>query len=444
MNYFHFASKSITCSSNHTQSSFTIILVNAMAGEITSKGLQKLLNDPSVSAVYEDFVGRASVAQGKQTLHLDVLNNFTINGKNLTGKGYSICLIDSGVNYNHESLGGGGYPNSKVIGGKNFVHNESNDVYDLNGHGTKMSGILAGNGTVRGVAPDATLVEAVVLNETNWYVGSKAYAAMDWCYANRATYNIAAVSMSFGDSVENNITSCPSYFNTPLRNMNLAGIVMAAASGNEWYNHGIAYPACSPYVIGVGSMDDGRYFGTELNNTITNFTNIGFGMNFLLAPGRGIGTTDRDTGTSSCTGTSCSTPFMAAGGLLFNQYLIEKYNRTINNPKMFRLLNTTGRQVPMEDVTRYNGTFTLPYFDEAINHFEVPQQKGLVSMLNTSTPFYTKQQNPSSCGDMAANQVCETEWNVTATGIVGTYEFYTIYTSDVSAANTSKFNVTII
>ncbi|MFH1221467.1 MAG: S8 family serine peptidase [Candidatus Micrarchaeota archaeon] len=418
-------------------------LVNAMAGEINSRGLQKLLNDPSVAAVYEDFVGRGSVTQGKETLGLDHLNNFIINGKNLTGKNYSICLIDSGVNYNHESLGGGGYPNSKVIGGWNFVHNIS-DVYDLNGHGTKMSGILAGNGTVRGVAPDAYLVEAVVLNETNWYVGSKAYAAMDWCYANRANYSIAAVSMSFGDSIMNNATTCPSYFNAPLRNLNLAGIILAAASGNEWFNQGIAYPSCSPYVIGVGAMDDGRYFGAGLNNTITNFTNIGFGMNLLMAPGRGIGTTDRDTGTSSCTGTSCSTPFIAAGGLLLNQYLVEKYNRTINNPKMFGLLNSTGRQVPMEDTARYNGTFTLPYFDEALNRFEVPQHKGLVSTVVNATPFYTRQQNPVSCGDMAENQVCESQWNVTATGIVGTYEFFTIYTSDNSTANTTKFNVTII
>ncbi len=418
-------------------------LVNAMAGEINSKGLDKLLKDPSVSAIYEDFVGQGSVAQGKESLGLDHVNNFVINGKNLTGKNYSICLIDSGVNYNHESLGGGGYPNAKVIGGWNFVHNIS-DVYDLNGHGTKMSGILAGNGTVRGVAPDATLVEAVVLNETNWYVGSKAYAAMDWCYANRVQYNIAAVSMSFGDSIENNLTTCPSYFNAPLRNMNLAGMTLAAASGNEWFNHGIAYPSCSPYVIGVGSMDDGRYFGTGLNDTITNFTNIGFGMNFLLAPGRGIGTTDRDTGTSSCTGTSCSTPFVAAGGLLMNQYLTLKYNRTINNPKMFNLLNSTGRQIPMEDKARYNGTFTLPYFDEALMRFEVPQHKAIVSMVNTSKPFYTLQQNPASCGNMAENQVCETQWNVTATGIVGTYEFYTIYNSGSSAANTTKFNVTII
>ncbi len=272
---------------------------------------------------------------------------------------------------------------------------------------------------------------------------------MDWCLTNRTTYNITAVSMSFGDSIMNNLTTCPSYFNAPLRNMNLAGIVLAAASGNEWFNNGIAYPACSPYVIAAGSMDDGRYFGLELNDTITNFTNIGFRMNLLMFPGRGIGTTDRDTGTSSCTGTSCSAPFMAAGGLLLNQYLKEKYNRTITNIKMYALLNSTGRQVPMEDKTRYNGTFTLPYFDEAISKFEIPQSKGIVQMNTTILgspvkPFYTMQQNPFNCGNMTNGQTCESTWNVTATGIVGSYEFYTIYTSNEDNQNTTKWVVTII
>lgn len=418
--------------------------INAMAGEINEKAFNRLVNDENVESVFEEFYGKASVSQGKETLHTKQLNNMQINGRNLTGAGQTVCLIDSGVNYNHQDLGNGGYPNSKIIGGFDFVHNDS-DPYDLNGHGTKMAGILAANGpSVVGVAPDAKIVAAVVLNETNWYVGSKAYAAMDWCLNNRLTYNITSVSMSFGDSIQNNLTTCPSYFNAPLRNMNLAGMVLAAASGNEWFNKGIAYPACSPYVIGVGAMDDGRYFGVALNNTITNFTNIGFGMNLLMTPGRGIGTTDRDTGTSSCTGTSCSAPFMAAGGLLLNQYLKEKYNRTINNPKMYALLNSTGRQVPMEDKTRYNGTFTLPYFDEAINRFENPQTKGIVSMNSTAKPFFTRNQNPFNCGNMTNGQTCETTWNVTATGIVGSYEFYTIYSSDNDNQNTTKWVVTII
>lgn len=418
---------------------------NAIAGEINEKAFNRLINDENVEAVFEEFYGKGSVNQGKDTLHLMQVNNMQINGRNLTGAGRTICLIDSGVNYNHPDLGNGGFPNSKIIGGYDFVHNDA-DPYDLNGHGTKMAGILAANGpSVVGVASDANIAALIILNETNWYTGTNAYAAMDWCLQNRATYNISSVSMSFGDGIEHNITNCPSYFNAPLRDLNRAGIVLAAASGNEWFNKGMAYPACSPYVMGVGAMDDGRYFGSGLNDTITNFTNLGWPpLKMLVAPGRGIGTTDRDTGTSTCTGTSCSTPFIAAGGLLVEQYLMEKYNRTIDNYKMFGLLNSTGRQVPLEDKTRSNSTWTLPYFDDAINRFENPQQKGIVLMNSTAKPFYTLQQNPFYCGNLSAGQSCETTWNVTATGIVGSYEFYTIYSSDNDNKNTTKWIVTII
>ncbi len=119
--------------------------INAMAGEINEKAFNRLATDENVEAVFEEFYGQASIAQGKETLHTKQVNNMQINGRNLTGVGNTICLIDSGINYNHPDLGNGGYPNSKVIGGWNFIYNTPN-VYDLNGHGTKMAGILVANG----------------------------------------------------------------------------------------------------------------------------------------------------------------------------------------------------------------------------------------------------------------------------------------------------------
>lgn len=52
----------------------------------------------------------------------------------------------------------------KVEGGYDFVNNDS-DPMDDHGHGTHAASIAAGNGTLKGVAPDATLVAYKVLDQ---------------------------------------------------------------------------------------------------------------------------------------------------------------------------------------------------------------------------------------------------------------------------------------
>ncbi len=75
---------------------------------------------------------------------------------NVTGAGVKVAVIDTGVDYTHPALGGS--MGVKVVGGYNFVNN-SYDLMDEDGHGTAVSGIIAGNSsTFKGVAPGAQLL----------------------------------------------------------------------------------------------------------------------------------------------------------------------------------------------------------------------------------------------------------------------------------------------
>ena len=60
------------------------------------------------------------------------------NDLNLTGKDQTICVIDTGVDYNHPSLGGCFGDGCKVVGGWDFV-NDDNDPMDDKGHGTHVA-----------------------------------------------------------------------------------------------------------------------------------------------------------------------------------------------------------------------------------------------------------------------------------------------------------------
>ena len=91
------------------------------------------------------------------------------NGINLTGEGQTICIIDTGIDYNHTDFGncyGNNNPDSecKILGGIDYCADDttctSTDNYpdDAHGHGTHVAGIAAANGSLKGVAPGAKLI----------------------------------------------------------------------------------------------------------------------------------------------------------------------------------------------------------------------------------------------------------------------------------------------
>ena len=75
--------------------------------------------------------------------------------------------------------------------------------------------------------------------------------------------------------------------------------------------------------------------------------------------------------------------------------------------------------------------------------------KGKIPM-NNGTPFYTIDQNPTTCYDMKEGDSCNQTWRVNATGnLNSSYDFFTIYTpinysAYIAEAETPKVNITII
>ena len=77
------------------------------------------------------------------------------NDLGYNGEGIKIAVIDTGVDHLHPDLFGFG-PGGKIVGGYNFV-DESKMPVDTNGHGTEVSGIIASDGQLSGIAPKASI-----------------------------------------------------------------------------------------------------------------------------------------------------------------------------------------------------------------------------------------------------------------------------------------------
>jgi len=140
-------------------------LVNGLSGKITASGLEKLLDDGSVKEIYPTREIRASLSDSINIVNASMTWNLIYNNSNITGKGEVICIIDTGVDYTHASMGGCTSTSNindgscrKVIGGYDFVNSDQNPIDD-HGHGTHVAGIVAStHSTYTGIARDANII----------------------------------------------------------------------------------------------------------------------------------------------------------------------------------------------------------------------------------------------------------------------------------------------
>lgn len=238
----------------------------------------------------------------------------------LTGKGATVAVIDTGIDYTHPALGGGFGAGQKVVGGYDFYANDA-DPMDATGHGTNVAGVIAAdaythNGvTYRGVAPDASLVALRVGTASN-ISDANIEKALQWVISNRSTYGIDVVNLSLGSGFYTDSHDSTRYADE-FATLRDAGVFIVAASGNSndyasgpISQDGIAYPAADPNVFAVGAVSAG--------DVITSWSQRGDELD-LVAPGERIVMPRLGGGYEEGDGTSFAAPYVAGAAALVRQ-----------------------------------------------------------------------------------------------------------------------------
>ncbi|MEW6043337.1 MAG: S8 family serine peptidase [Thermoproteota archaeon] len=158
------------------------------------------------------------------------------------GSGIKVAVIDTGVDYTHPDLFGFGQ-DGKVIGGFDFIENDETPQ-DTNGHGTEVAGIIAANGNIRGIAPQAKIL-AYRVSDTGESVSSDLIVkAIERAVQDGADIiNISLGVNRTNDKIEDAINFAVS-----------KGIVVIAAAGNSGPDlKTIGSPGKDPHAITVGA-----------------------------------------------------------------------------------------------------------------------------------------------------------------------------------------------
>jgi hypothetical protein len=320
-----------TLNENEFKPRYQYSIINAFSGNITAEGLERLRNSQEVQAVYLDEKNEFFLDKSAPLINATAVWNMQYNGVNITGKGISVCVIDSGINYSHPALAG------KVIAGYNFV-NTTEDFMDDLGHGTTVSGVIASNDSVyRGIAPDANLIAMKVGGSD-----SDIIAAIEWCLNNASKYNISVISMSIGYGIYSNQSECNAFpVSQEANKAKSKNVLVIAASGNEGdiYKNVMARPACASNVTSVSAtlQDDSVWEKSETAKFLD-----------LFAPGNVTSSNIRGGFSAGC-GTSLSAPHVAGAAALIYQY--EKLMGLNATPdEVEKVLKLGGKQIYDSDL----------------------------------------------------------------------------------------------
>lgn len=233
------------------------------------------------------------------------------------GAGTTVAVVDTGVDATVFELAG------RVLPAIDLTDKPA--AGDPQGHGTKVSTLLAagidGRG-IAGVAPKVRILPIRVLDETG--SGDTADVAEGIKRATLAGAKI--INASLGGSDDSAAVRAAAEF------ARSRGALVVAAVGNDGDQAPVEFPAAAPAVLGVASVS---YEPESGGFSRSYFSNIGPEVD-IAAPGEGVPATGVGGATSSMSGTSAATPHVSAVAAL-----VSAANPTLSGEQIADLLMQT-------------------------------------------------------------------------------------------------------
>ncbi|MCJ7648022.1 MAG: S8 family serine peptidase, partial [Candidatus Lokiarchaeota archaeon] len=240
---------------------------------------------------------------------------------NLTGKGVTVAVLDTGIQPNHDTFTYDGTQswNERIkVFYDESIENSSSNPYDIQWHGTWATSILGGNSSSYiGVAPGVDFVIMKLFYDDGSEIITSSQIlekAVDWLIENKEIYDIKIVSMSFGVKPTSDNTNGLDQLNRIVTQLVDENILVVAAAGNDndaSNEPTINSPASAKSVLAVGGVD---YYGEMYTKSSRGPTYEGVIKPDVCAPAVSVYGAYPSFSSNSytyATGTSASTPFVA-------------------------------------------------------------------------------------------------------------------------------------
>ncbi len=217
---------------------------------------------------------------------------------NQTGKGSQVVVatIDTGVDRSSSYLSGRLMSGYHIFTNNGYTYQINSDVSDGHGHGTNLAGIIA-----ESTSDNVRIFPIKAFTDS----GSSTVTAIDLGICLASEY-ADVINMSFTYHSDN--AKSETFLNSSLDAALADGDIICCAAGNENQALKYSYPSCYEPLWSIGSVNSSK--------TRSSFSNHGKLLDFV-APGEGVTVLDLNDKLLAGSGTSYSSPFVAAAAAMF-------------------------------------------------------------------------------------------------------------------------------
>ncbi|MBC7372221.1 MAG: S8 family serine peptidase [Bdellovibrionaceae bacterium] len=323
---------------NHTVGNIVLVDVNKSKEAVI---LASLLSNPDIEYVVPNFqlhtfsapLDTAALKAQWAVAKVQVEAAWTKAG-NRGNKRVIVAVIDTGVDYKHDSLA------KNMMAGFDFTNN-SNDPMDKTGaqnpgHGTHCAGVIGATGLVDqgtiGISPEVTLMPLRFLTENGSGDLNNAIKAIDYAIANGAM----VISASWGASVPRS-TAAPLL--EAIKRADDKGVIFVSAAANDGKNNDTTevYPANNGLPNSITVAASGP------NDEKPSWSNFGTAKVHVAAPGLNILSTLPQNKYGELSGTSMATPLVS--GLVA---LLKAQDATLTGAQIRAILQTSGAKAQIQ------------------------------------------------------------------------------------------------
>ncbi len=331
-------------------------IIKAVALRVPARLVHELANLDEVEYVTEDTKVFIKMDVARQTIketHPEAVG--------FTGKDIGVAVLDTGVSPHPDLVS----PINRIAVFKDYI-NGKDKPYDDNGHGTHVTGCIAGNGfgsngKYSGIAPGAKIIAIKTLDKHGGGDSSDVIAAIQWVLENSTRHNIKVLNLSLGSQ-----PTSPDY--SPIDKAVMAawkkGMTVVCAAGNEGpAEQTISSPGICPEVITVGALDD-RGTVTTADDKIADFSSRGPTKKMvakpdIIAPGVDIISLAKEHHSDnklykSLSGTSMATPIVSGCAVLIHEMFPHYSNEGVK-----RLIMSTAKDLKFPVYAQGKGLIDL-------------------------------------------------------------------------------------
>lgn len=235
-------------------------IIHALIVDIPSGRIDELAQSTRVKRISPDREVQACLDIAAPTVGA----NNSIAYYNLTGRGVTVAVLDSGITPSDKLTTSAG--KSRVVASVDFVNDRTLAGFDYYGHGTHVSGVIgmktssdsSGRITLTGIAPEANIASIRVLDSYGKGKVSSVIEGIQWCADHAALFNIRVLNLSLSHPISESYTTDPlTQACEKAWDSGLAVVVAAGNHGLDQNGYGtIGSPGNDPFVITAGASSD--------------------------------------------------------------------------------------------------------------------------------------------------------------------------------------------